>query len=73
MIDQTTYSEEEVHKCAKDLCFILNVAHLKRHFQAIYKKYSVPKFYEVAPFCKSISETMEQQQAKMMQDTPTVQ
>jgi hypothetical protein len=55
MTEQTKHSEHEVHKCAKDLCILLNYAHQKRHFQAIYKKYSQPNHYEVAQFCKSLT------------------
>jgi len=40
MTEQTTHVEKEVHKCARDICMILNIAHTKRHFKAVFKKYS---------------------------------
>ena len=59
MSAQTKHSEKEVHKCAKELCFIINVAHLKRHFQAVFKKYNTEDRFFVSDFCKSLSEKME--------------
>lgn len=54
---QTGQKEKEVHQCAKDLCLIINQAHVKRYYQAIFKKYSLTKFHEVATLCQSLSET----------------
>lgn len=57
MAQQTLQNEKDVHKCAKELCYIINNAHTKRYYQAIFKKYSKYKYHEVAQLCKSLSET----------------
>lgn len=57
MSAQTHQNEKDVHKCAKELCYIITNAHQKRYYQAIFKKYSKKKHFEVAILCKSLSET----------------
>jgi cyclin B len=43
----TNYSEEKLRECAKDICIILDNVE-KSSLQAIRKKFSLPKFLEVA-------------------------
>lgn len=57
---QTHLTEKEVHECAKELCYIINNAHVKRYYQAIFKKYNSTKMFHVADLCKSLSETKYQ-------------
>ena len=52
---QTGHTEAEVHKCARDICILLNIVHTKKHFKGVFKKYSSPKFEEVAKFCQSLT------------------
>ena len=59
MSQQTNQTEQEVRDCAKDLCFIINIAHVKRHYQAAFKKYSLPQFHGVALVCKGLSESVK--------------
>lgn len=55
---QTTHSQKEVHKCAKEICIIINMAHQKKHFKAIFNKYSSQANHEVSKVCKNLSETI---------------
>jgi cyclin B len=43
----TNYSEDKLRECAKDVCTILDHVE-KSSLQAIKKKYSLPKFFEVS-------------------------
>lgn len=58
MMAQTTHSQKEVHKCAKEICIIINLAHQKKYFKAIFKKYSSQANFEVSQVCKNLSETI---------------
>jgi cyclin B len=60
MFQQTGHQEKDVRRCAKELCFIINNAHTKRHYQAAFKKYSLPKFNGVAEICRNLSESIQQ-------------
>lgn len=48
MILQTCFTEEEVKKCAFDLCYILRDASCEGRFRAVFKKYSSSKYSKVA-------------------------
>ena len=48
MSEQTGYDEKHIRECSKELCIVLNYAKTKPNYQAVYKKFSLPKFMEVA-------------------------
>lgn len=48
MHENTGFTERLVRDCAKDLCILLNSASTKKDFEQLYKKFSLPKFLEVA-------------------------
>ncbi len=48
MCEQTGYDEKAIRECAKELCIILNYARTKPNYQAVYKKFSLVKYMEVA-------------------------
>ena len=40
MSQQTGFRESEVRNCAREMCLILNTAHIKKYYGALFKKYS---------------------------------
>lgn len=52
MCQQTSYDEKAVRACAKELCLVINAAQQAQEYKAIYKKFSQPRFMEVAKICQ---------------------
>ena len=48
MMSITRYNEQEVRPCAKDLCTLLQTIDKRSTFKSLKKKYSLPKYCEVA-------------------------
>jgi hypothetical protein len=48
MLATTKYAELEVRPCAKELCALLQTVDKKSNFASLKKKFSLPKFCEVA-------------------------
>lgn len=51
MGEQSSFDEKTVRDCAKDICAILNYADERKDYEAVYKKFSLAKFNEVAKLC----------------------
>ena len=52
MCQQTSYDEKAVRACAKELCLVINAAQQAQEYKAIFKKFSQPRFMEVAKICQ---------------------
>lgn len=50
MFQQTGHAEADLRDCARDICFILAIAHQKRYYQSLYRKFSAMKYQNVAEF-----------------------
>lgn len=51
------HTEADLRQCATDMCYIFKIAHEKRYYLSIFKKYSSPsKYYNVAEFMARKSE-----------------
>lgn len=48
MQNATDLPEKAVRDSARDICMLINLAHQRRIFEPVYKKYSVAKFLRVA-------------------------
>lgn len=51
MAQQTGFDERAVRACSKDLCLTIHKAPSTQEFQAIYKKFLMPRFMEVSKIC----------------------
>lgn len=54
---------QDIRICARDICSLLDVASTKKCFKALFKKFSSTMQFEVAIFCKRISEETRPQAA----------
>lgn len=45
---QTFFTERQVRECARELCILINLAHQKKVFEPIFKKYQMAKYLRVA-------------------------
>jgi len=41
-------TERQVRECAREICILINLAHQKKVYEPIYKKYSIIKYGRVA-------------------------
>ena len=59
MMEQSGYSDKDMNSCAKDLISILNFAHTKKHYQAVFKKFARETYLGVSTYCQSLANTCE--------------
>lgn len=55
LTQQTGFRDSEIRNCARELCIILNTAHTKKYYSAVYKKFSSQKFLSVAKICEDLA------------------
>ena len=41
-------TEKQVRECAREICILINLAHQRKVYEPIFKKYSICKYYRVA-------------------------
>lgn len=57
LTQQTGFRESELRNCARELCIIINTAHSKKYYAAVFKKYSSPKYLSVAKICEDLAQS----------------
>lgn len=57
MIQQTGVDDRMVRACSKDLCLVVNAANTQPEYQAIMRKFSLPRFMEVSKICTSVAQS----------------
>lgn len=54
MVQDTGNRTAELCECGRYMVILLNYAHQKSHLETIFRKYSDPKFQNVAGFCRNL-------------------
>ena len=57
LAQQTGYRDSDIRSCARELCIMLNTAHTKKYYSAVFKKFSSEKNLFVAKICEDLSES----------------
>jgi len=63
MTSVTGLSESLIRTSAREICVLINLAHTKKVFEPIYKKYSTNKYLKVAQIPVQIREEASQKKA----------